>query len=291
MGYEWPLRTLIFRQQRSAEVLSHRSFFSEHGIQDIDWRAPLPLGQDEYLRRLDYLLTFNPDLKRLDGNGLTVLAMADLEASKLLIRHGADVNLRNLDGETALFACGTTEKARLLVENGADINAMRTGATDYYKPKKATVLQWHAWRTSSRDADLIETLLELGANPLLRDGDGRSILFYCDTVAELVRFLEYGLDPLERASDGKTLLHTLASAWGDNLPIMTDLIARGLDLNAQDDQGQTVLHIIAGLAVPQSETIEKLIFYGVDKSIRDNANKRAFNLTPKSRTAIREMLR
>lgn len=48
-----------------------------------------------------------------------------METCKLLIEHGADVNVKTVRGETPLhkIACGAnTEICKLLLEHGADVN-------------------------------------------------------------------------------------------------------------------------------------------------------------------------
>ena len=290
-GFEWPLRTLIAQQDNTSHIVALRDRLAGQGrtADEIDWRAPRPLGRREYLRRLEFLLELRPDLRRIDGNGMTVLMRAGLETAERLLAHGAEVDLRNRDGETALHNCGP-KKARLFVERGADINAMRSGATDNYAPVRATVLQWHVMRSYQRDPTMIDTLLELGADPMMRDGDGRSILFYCNQIDDFERFRALGLDPHERASDGATLLHTLAGSWRVREPLFDHLVGLGLDLNAWDDKGRTVLHIVAALEVTSPADIEKLIAMGADKSLRDQARKRAFDRAPKSRGALRKLL-
>lgn len=52
---------------------------------------------------------------------------SDLELALLCLRHGADIERRNCEGETALgfaVAWGSLDTVRLLVEAGADVNAL-----------------------------------------------------------------------------------------------------------------------------------------------------------------------
>jgi hypothetical protein len=73
-----------------------------------------------------------------ENSGLTPLEaaiwMGSVEAARLLIAHGSDVNVKDPVGQSPLHvACnsGNFEKVVLLVENGADINAAKN---DGYRP-------------------------------------------------------------------------------------------------------------------------------------------------------------
>ena len=75
------------------------------------------------------LATDDPKVGSLKGpDGTTPLMQAvlygDLDAVRLLLANGADPNIRNEAGATALmWAVGDSEKLRLLLEHGADVNA------------------------------------------------------------------------------------------------------------------------------------------------------------------------
>jgi ankyrin repeat protein len=60
---------------------------------------------------------------------------SDIELVKLCLRHGADVERRNNDGETALgyaASYGSLETVRLLVESGAHVNAVEGTQQSHY---------------------------------------------------------------------------------------------------------------------------------------------------------------
>ena len=82
-----------------------------------------------------------------------------VESIKFLIRHGANVNARMFNGETALILATknrNAEAVRVLIEHGADINA-----ADYQKKKPID------WAIKNDDAKVTKVLLENGIeNPL-----------------------------------------------------------------------------------------------------------------------------
>ena len=68
-------------------------------------------------------------LEARDSRGATPLmhaaAFGNLDAMKMLLAAGADVNAKNNFGATALLWCARDgDKARLLIEHGADVNAV-----------------------------------------------------------------------------------------------------------------------------------------------------------------------
>ena len=63
-------------------------------------------------------------------------AQGDLDLLRLLICHGANLELRNEDGEVALgYACswGQLEAVKILVEAGADVNAIEVDPETGYR--------------------------------------------------------------------------------------------------------------------------------------------------------------
>src|SRR5262245_16240952 len=81
---------------------------------------------------------------------------SDAETVRFLLDHGADPNIKNQAGATALmWALDDVEKTRLLVEHGADVNAR--------SEEGRTPLIIAAYQFGS--APIIKLLLDRGANP------------------------------------------------------------------------------------------------------------------------------
>lgn len=90
---------------------------------------------------------------------------------RVLVDRGADLNLRDRDGRTALHHALTTREssgyARELVRNGADVNARdKHGRTPLF------------YAVSINDRELVKQLLESGADPRIRDELGKTALWY-----------------------------------------------------------------------------------------------------------------
>lgn len=73
------------------------------------------------------------NLNAVDADGFTPLYQASgsryprsVDAARLLLEHGVDVNVRTNHGSTALYdasAIGTLEMVRMLLEHGANVDA------------------------------------------------------------------------------------------------------------------------------------------------------------------------
>lgn len=129
------------------------------------------------------VLALRPDINAVDAFGDTALHLthdpyrerrgtnADWRRSvELLLDAGADLNLRDRYGRTLMHYCPDAEVATLLVERGAKINDRdKSGETALMR---CTVL---AFRWEPR-LNTIQRLLELGADPHMRNNEGKSAL-------------------------------------------------------------------------------------------------------------------
>lgn len=92
-------------------------------------------------------------------------------------------------------------------------------------------------------------MLEYGANPSIKDKDGRTALFYATgwnivCYAESIDYLlEYGADINEQDNDGNTALLRIADEEIDGDETHLALICRGIDVNIRNTSGQTALSI------------------------------------------------
>lgn len=179
---------------------------------------------------------------------------------------------------------------------GADINTWATPPADDpnllpYTPLQSALL--------SSKIELAQTLLELGADPKIRDGDGRCTLAYCHSIAAFNLMQPFGIGPTEIQPSGMTLLHnhfqisgTPRATFPDEVVFLDFLIGLGLDINARDAKGRTILHYAAENEsnVEATPNYELLLTRGADKSIKDNDGKRAVDLVAKSLKKVRAML-
>ena len=84
------------------------------------------------------------------------------EETKYALEHGANVNAKDTDGQTALMKAYTTEQVRLLIEAGADVNAKD-------KNGKTALMQ-------AVFPEQVKLLIEAGADVNAKDNQGRTAL-------------------------------------------------------------------------------------------------------------------
>jgi ankyrin repeat protein len=205
-----------------------------------------------------------------------------IDAVKVLLAHGADINLPDPDGITPLMMAilnGNYDCANALIEQGADVaKADRSGRTALYFAVDMHTLEWLFSRpipqpTGELDSpDIVKILLEHKANPNARttargfvlhhDSPGNSLLIAGSTpfmkaattsdVRLMKLLLEYGADPNISTQNHTTPLMAAAGLnWTDISSLGTEeasleaiklCIEHGADVRAFNDLGETALH-------------------------------------------------
>lgn len=262
-----------------------------------------PAEDDAQITMLRALLRAGADPDAPWDGGRTMLTWGDLRCAEVLLAHGADPNRRNAFGETALHSARSIARIRMLVAHGGNTNARAVPEPPRENARLATPLQqllpwpWQFYQDGRpRPPELIPTLIELGADPTIRDGHGRNTLWYCTTEADFRLMQGYGLDPFERDKAGDTLLHDftrLASQIAK--PPYADyfefLLGLGFDINVANAKGETILHIVGRQELAREEDVQFALDHGADKTLRNATGKRAYDVTPKSKGGMRRLLR
>ena len=230
-----------------------------------------------------------------------------IESIKLLLENNADAHLAGQYGSTVLHcACSLSKRAgdwsneadvakacqivRILTEkHNANLNTRDANGR--------TPLQY------ARDATLVQTLLAAGADPLVTDTHGRTLLHdavTCSNAKDKIQILlDAGIDVNARDLDGRNALfnahyrhvHTLTRSGADvnardntgNTPLIytilaprgsglsaSELLACGADVDATDAEGKTALHHAMVKALPGA--IEMLLRSGADHNLRTHEN-------------------
>jgi ankyrin repeat protein len=162
------------------------------------------------------------------------------EIARLLLKHGADPNKLNKNGDTPLVVAAAMKQrdvmSLLLTEGGADPN--KNGKNGSLPLGTAT---------ATGQLDIARMLLDGGADPnKLTPDEGASFLIFTVQFGQLDAtslLLEKGADPNIPAKDGGTPL-SMAALKG--LPdIARQLLDSAADPNTSDLQGLTPLHLAA----------------------------------------------
>ena len=217
-------------------------------------RAPnwvLPNSQAGFGHGIGIVRGGSPDRGRRapTPGGMTPLLYASrdgrMDATRMLLDAGADINLRDANEITPLIAAITNnhpDVARYLIERGADIKAV-----DWY----GRTPLWAAVETRNMDKDngtfensidrapflaLIETLLQRGADPNARTKEVPPVRNDFLRVTASLSWVDF---------TGQTPFITAALA-GD-VPIMKLLLKHGADPNIPTFAGTTALMAAAGV--------------------------------------------
>src|ERR1700752_2950437 len=204
----------------------------------------------------------------------------------LLLARGAPINARNLAGATALYFAaegGHVSVAQRLIERGANVKLTGRGGIS---PVAASAY-------AGSDA-IVEALLAQGADERVPDDTGKPPIVYAAARARLdivKRLLARNTDVNARYAHDLTLLMWASGAdenvtEAEAIKVVTYLLDAGARIDDRDSRGRTALMIAAEGGRAKVATL--LLAHGADPSVKDNAGKRAVDLT--SLSLLRERL-
>lgn len=243
-----------------------------------------------------FLKRNDKNLDYVDNNGFSALHYACAKGTrdiiKMLITHGADVNLTSNRGITPLHLAvktGNKEIIKMLVNEGADINATDNSG------ESVIIYGIKAGKT-----DAVRFMKELGADITIADNEGRTAVNYANIMG-MAGMIENLLADVENHADsfGNTPLHQscynghsesvkamlknpdievdaindagdtpLSIAVGEgNLYIVELLLEAGANVNRQNNNGESLLHLAARQRKPH--LVNTLIKYGADFNARN----------------------
>lgn len=181
----------------------------------------------------------------------------------LLVERGADKDIANLEGNTAMglaLHLGHLDCARELLAQGDTVNRLTTTGMERTLLNKAV---------ARGDQDVVAFILEQGGDANLTDSSGRSALHVAvegEAIAPLRRLLEHGADPNGRNADGWSPF--LLAARHGKTPFLEAMIERGADLGSSSPAGETALHLAA--AGGHLGAVDRLLSAGADVSAADH---------------------
>ena len=242
----------------------------DHGYQDIAQRIEqvtqpistgnvglIPAVRDSDLAEIERLLAAGADINLQDEDGWTALHWAALNRYSNIVTHllaaGADTDLRNSDGLTA------AQRAR------------KRGHHDIVKIIEQAAPSGSELINAVRDNDQaeVERLLAAGALPNMHDENRKTALQwaalygYPSIVAQL---LAAGANANSQSEYGWTALLS-AAIWAP-ADVSAQLLAAGADVNLQSETGWAALILAADSG--RDVVVELLLIAGADVNLQNN---------------------
>ncbi|EHK47127.1 hypothetical protein TRIATDRAFT_217580 [Trichoderma atroviride IMI 206040] len=202
----------------------------------------------------------DPDLVSDLGSTALALATDNSEIVHLLIEKGADLNIRDSSGKTAMMFAAwdkNSEILRMLVENGANL--------DMVDDKGVCALHY---AVVSGSVDCVRILLAAGADQelLMSENEYSPLLLASeDGQTEIVRLLlENGANPEIKTTEPTTPLSVAIA--GRHAEVVSILLEYGADYTAAFFRSALVPSVFAA-SLGQIPILEVLLSYGVDISL------------------------
>jgi ankyrin repeat protein len=183
---------------------------------------------------------------------------------ELLLKYGAEINLRDKRGETPLFvsiAYSSPSSALKLLQCGADANIANDEGISplHHEVKKG--FYFHG-------TENLQNLIDFGAFIDARDTRGRTPLLNAVVYnkREIFDFLlENGCDVKDKDDLGCSICHLAAES--DNVEFLELAIEKGLDIEATSIEKQTALHYAAKFG--SINAVEFLVSIGAKLDVTD----------------------
>ena len=194
-----------------------------------------------------FIITHGENVNAMGSNGTPLHAASrkgHLDAARVLLAHGSDVNTTNKFNETSLCSAyngGHLKAMQLLLEHGADV--------DVYHDPEGLLLHDAAW---SGRADVVHLLLQHMADVAARNYYNETPLHLASRngqarVAQIL--LEHGAAVNAQDDGGATPLY-MASARG-YVEVVQILLRHGADVHIQTYEGETPWQVAGTVEIAQ----------------------------------------
>jgi ankyrin repeat protein len=195
-----------------------------------------------------------PNIRNDGGATALMWAVGDLEKTRLLLEHGADANGRSDDGRTPLLIAagryGSSAVVKLLLDHGANPSVSSIGLLGGMTPL--------AEAAYAGDAGVIRILTERGAD-VKRAGFLPLVLALRANCAQCVEMLLKSADP----EAVNMAMFFACPPLGDGRAIKA-LLDHGADANAKDPGGHPILMLAASSDALPLESVKTLLDRGAD---------------------------
>ena len=194
---------------------------------------------------LQAMIHHGADVNATNKNNITPLMHAcengDIDAINILLNAGADPNIADVHGYTALHDAVegfcSTESLRAIIDHGADVNARNNNSV--------TAIMIACYKGNT---DAISVLLKAGADLNMTDGNGASCIHHVVgegfTKAMLETVINHGADVNLTNNNNATAL--MIACLNSNVDAINVLLNAGADSNIADADGDSCLHNAVG---------------------------------------------
>ena len=294
---------LMFAKENGHEevfqILKHRGIIYSMQPDDSEMKKWLELifaCENSLAKEVDHLLKLGVNVNLIPSNQelsalMVVSQYGNTQIAKLLLEHGANVDLKNGKGWSALMIAsqnGQFEAADLLLDYGADINLQSNDGSSTlmvsYLLKLSELFLGRGANVNLKNNNgaaaifiavqkgftkIVKFLLEHGADVNEHDNEGTSILMVAiknENIEAMMVFLDYGADI---NAQNKNMWSALMFSCQKGHTQMTKLLLeRGADVNLQKSNGWTALMLMIAGTSANFETANLLLKYGADINIR-----------------------
>lgn len=244
--------------------------------------------QNNDIKLLHLLLRYNPYIDMKDNSGNTALLKAlcqqnpNKDIIELLISSGADINIQNLNGKTALMIAIKYKKdfVQFLIDKGADVKIVSQSGDRSHLGNNA-LMEALFWIKPNDLTEIINLLIDHGIDLDHQNSDGNTALMIALNSGKyeaIKLLLEHRADVNIKNKLGETTLIIAAGSHCSN-EIMQLLLDHGADINAAPNNGETAL--LRAILAGGKKHVEFLLQKGANVNAQYTFNSRINNgLTP-----------
>lgn len=250
---------------------------------------------------VDYLIKKGANVNKADNNDMStpIMHSSNAEITKKLIINGANVNIRDKEGQNALhYHAGIrqhTDIIKILLKHKIDINAKT-----YNKAKWIWSGQTPIFNTINFSLyDHFLLLVNNGADLKIIDDKRNNLLHYSIFLGDDIRITKFlirnGVSLKHKNKNGETPFFYFTARRINNKKrkaaaknLLKFLLKNNLNINIKNNNGNTVLHNAVKLR--EIFHIKMLLKNGADKNIKNNRGQTPLDLALKYNPKNKEII-